>query len=204
MKERKTIRYYLGVDEVGRGALAGPLIVCVLEYKSSTLTSKKVTDSKKLSKREMLQFWRAYKTKFNFSFGIVWPSEIDKLGMTFGTKLAIERALNAISYSSLNLKNLDLYIDGNFKFSFDKVKKTFSVIKGDLSHKGISLASIFAKVYRDEIMRNYDTIYPSYNFKSNVGYGSSLHLNSIKIHSIVRIHRKLFLRKFNEKNLISR
>jgi ribonuclease HII len=199
---RKIIpKSYIAVDEVGRGALAGPLVVCAVVIDSKFRKSKLVKDSKKLSAANRLKVWKVYKPKVRHSFGIVLPSELDKLGMTVGTELAIKRALDGLALFGVDTENLDLLIDGNFKFKFDCVKSTESLIKGDSLCAGISLASIFAKVYRDKIMQNYDIIFPLYNFYSNVGYGSGFHIESIKVNSIVRIHRNLFLRKLYEKNI---
>lgn len=204
MARKITYKKYIAIDEVGRGALAGPLVICAVLIDEGFRNSKRIKDSKKMTKADRGLVWSKWKNKVKFGFGIVLPYELDKLGMTDGTKLAIERGLFSLEVQCGVLLDLDLLIDGNFKFNFSTVKSTSSIVKGDSLYAGISLASIFAKVYRDQIMQNYHTIFPLYNFYSNVGYGSGFHMDAIKVNSNVRIHRNLFLRKLYEKNPVSR
>jgi ribonuclease HII len=193
---------YIGVDEVGRGALAGPLVVCTVLASDKKIEGD-VVDSKLTTRKSRIQIWNKYSTKFKFSFGVVNNTEVDSLGMTKATELAISRALYSLSLTS-KISNKKLVVDGRFKFDFNEVRSTECHIKGESKFKVVALASVFAKLYRDKIMKNYDTILPLYNFNSNVGYGSSFHINSIKVNSFSRIHRKLFLRKINEKITASR
>lgn len=194
----------LGVDEVGRGAFAGPLVVCVVRESRKINRIRILTDSKKLSSGTRKLIVNKYKNFTNYSVGIVWPHEIDRLGMTKSTWLAIDRALRCfnIFYGLTDSENL--ICDGRFKFSFNLVRNFESIVKADLKYKCVSMASILAKVYRDEMMNLYGDVFRIYNFKRNAGYGTLEHRRAICNQSSCRLHRTNFLRKLNEKNFTSR
>ncbi|MFZ7119800.1 MAG: ribonuclease HII [Eubacteriaceae bacterium] len=182
--------YIAGIDEVGRGPLAGPVVSCsvILPSNSSILY---INDSKKLSqsKREIL-FDQIKKEAVSVGIGIIEESIIDKINIYQATKKSmIEAVIN------LQVKPDLLLIDAITLDNIDA--KQFSVVKGDEKCYSIAAASIIAKVTRDNIMMNYHKEYPQYNFLSNKGYGTKEHIDAIKKYGITPIHRLSFLNNIN-------
>ncbi len=184
--------YIAGVDEVGRGALAGPLLACAVIIDQTNLNKlSEVNDSKKLpaSKRKNL----AEIIKLNcrdFAIGKVEAGEIDKMGIGPANILAFSRALQGLASVDFAL------IDGRQFRGFDY--KYHCEIKGDSKSISIAAASIVAKVERDLLMSNLmeDDIY---GFARHAGYGTANHFNQIKLHGPSMHHRRSFLRKFMRK-----
>lgn len=191
---------YLAADEVGRGCFAGPLVVGVVNLpKKIYFYQKYIKDSKKLSTKSRNFIITHLKAKVPFSLGIVSSLEIDELGLTNATRLAIKRAILAYNMFYSDSKIDTLYLDGVFDYGFKELPFVNTIVKGDSKYFEIALAAIFAKVYRDEIMNLYSNVFSNYKFANNVGYGTKIHIESIKNFGITRIHRKIFLRKLNEK-----
>ena len=174
-----------GVDEVGRGSLAGPVISVAYCCNDNTdLSSAK--DSKMISpKRRLLLSEFFKKNSIEWSFGIVSSSVIDKINIHQASLLSMKIALNNL----LSIPN-KVYVDG--KFIPKTIFNTQSVVKGDVIIPVISVASIIAKVFRDNIMVNYSKVFSNYLFEKNFGYGTKYHLNSLKVHGLTKIHRKTF------------
>ena len=174
-----------GVDEVGRGSLAGPVISVAYCCNDNTdLSSAK--DSKMISpKRRLLLAEFFKKNSIEWSFGIVSSSVIDKINIHQASLLSMRIALN-------NLLTIPdkVYVDG--KFIPETIFNTQSVVRGDRIIPVISVASIIAKVFRDNIMVNYSKVFSNYLFEKNYGYGTKYHLNSLKVHGLTKIHRKTF------------
>ena len=174
-----------GVDEVGRGSLAGPVISVAYCCRDNTdLSSAK--DSKMISpKRRLLLAEFFKKNSIEWSFGIISSSVIDKINIHQASLLSMRIALN-------NLLTIPdkVYVDG--KFIPETIFNTQSVVRGDRIIPVISVASIIAKVFRDNIMVNYSKIFSNYSFEKNYGYGTKYHLNSLKVHGLTKIHRKTF------------
>ena len=174
-----------GVDEVGRGSLAGPVISVAYCCRDNTdLSSAK--DSKMISpKRRLLLAEFFKKNSIEWSFGIVSSSVIDKINIHQASLLSMKIALN-------NLLSIPdkVYVDG--KFIPQTIFNTQSVVRGDSIIPVISVASIIAKVFRDNIMVNYSKVFSNYLFEKNYGYGTKYHLNSLKVHGLTKIHRKTF------------
>ena len=171
-----------GVDEVGRGCLAGPVVAAAVILKTS-MTS--LNDSKKLSKKKReLLYNDIIDNSLSVSVGIKWNDYIDQ----FNIKVASEHAMiDAIN--SLSIKPDKILVDG---FSLEIDIENEGIIKGDQKFEQIMAASIIAKVTRDEIMRSFHYIYPEYDFISNNGYGTKKHLNALKHYSYTPIHRLTF------------
>ena len=174
-----------GIDEAGRGPLAGPVIASavILPHDVNLL---EVTDSKKLSekKRERL-FDEIISTAVAVGIGIVHEKEIDKINILQATYKAMQ-----ISVGQLAVKPKILLVDGrraDIKH-FDQE----SIIKGDSKSLSIAAASIIAKVTRDRMMINYDKVFPQYGFAGHKGYGSQKHIETIKTHFATPIHRQSF------------
>ena len=203
----------IGVDEVGRGSWAGPIIAaaCWIDFKDYKLLHSDVDDSKKLKSKKRKEIINSLNNSVKYSTGISSEKEIDFYGLTFANSLAMKRSLFCLMQSFKNLpkdqKNkIHFYIDGKYKPDFSKVEITsmeqekiklnchhlVPLIKGDSKSKTIALASIIAKETRDAIMRNYSSIYPFYHLEKNVGYGTYTHKNAILKYGITKIHRKSF------------
>lgn len=182
------IQYIAGIDEAGRGPLAGPVVIgCVIMPQNSFI--EYVNDSKKVSesKREML-YKKITNEAIAWSTGIVWQDEIDEINILNATKKALTMAID-----NLKVKPDKIVVD-----ALDKIETRgipyISVIKGDAKIYSISAASIIAKVTRDRIMREYDEIYPEYEFSRHKGYGTAKHIQAIKEYGICPLHRKSFVK----------
>jgi len=174
----------VGIDEVGRGCWAGPLVAgaVVLE---GTLAGLK--DSKLLSKSQRERLAKAIETRaLPTGLGWVTPAEIDELGLTAAVRLAMRRALQqiAIDYD-------EIIIDGNVNFLIDNPKAR-AIIKADTSVPAVSAASVIAKVARDRYMTEAVAHYPKYGFERHVGYGTALHHERLKLHGVSELHRRSF------------
>ena len=184
------LKYICGIDEAGRGPLAGPVVVaCAIMPKDSFIEG--VNDSKKVSekKREKL-YDEIINEAIAWSVGIVDQNEIDEINILNATK----KALN-IAVSSLKVRPDRVLVDALEHIDTAGVPYT-SIIKGDAKIYSISAASIIAKVTRDRIMREWDEIYPEYGFAAHKGYGTSKHIQAIKENGICSIHRKSFVKNF--------
>lgn len=174
-----------GVDEAGRGPLAGPVVAAAVVLPDDCVIDG-LDDSKKLSrsKREILSE-EIKVISLSYAIGIVEPEEIDKVNILRAALLAME-----ISVKKLTTKPDYLLIDGNQRTSLMLMQET--IVKGDSKSCSIAAASILAKVARDSIMEEYHSIYPEYNFKSHKGYPTKEHYQAIKEHGPCPIHRKSF------------
>ncbi len=197
----------VGLDEAGRGPLAGPVVagaVCVSSSSYKFIKLKGINDSKKLSEKQRDFFYEKLTNDKNIQWGIGIVSEkvIDKINILEATKLAMQKAINSLCPKLQSFGNQDivdfLLIDGNFKIDASRLRQSFgvpkqkSIIKGDQKVFSIAAASIIAKVTRDRIVRQMDTRYPQYEFKKHKGYGTVLHLKNIKKFGPCKIHRKSF------------
>ena len=200
-------RVMIGVDEVGRGCWAGPVLSCASYiYPSKFMNLPKINDSKKMSKKHRREIFVSSSTFSRSAIGSSTVNEIENLGINASNDLAALRAVVLMVQNfSLNTdKNLffDIFIDGNRIPSFDMFEKLFAlirnrikiycIIKGDSKIMSIALASIIAKEIRDTIMYQQHLLYPYYNFKNNVGYGTKEHRDMIIKHGITKIHRRNF------------
>lgn len=183
----------LGIDEVGRGPLAGPLVVgAVILPDQERPWFHELKDSKKLSikKREALN--ELILAESTTGLGWVAAEELDQLGITASLKLATRRAVKQIK--SLHTPFYQIIIDGNINFLTNTPleKYTSTCIKGDSKIREISAASIIAKVARDHYMINLATKYPNYGFDKHVGYGTKTHREAIYKYGLTPEHRKSF------------
>ena len=184
------VKYIAGIDEAGRGPLAGPVVIgCVIMKPESFI--EYVNDSKKVSetKREML-YEKITEEAIAWSTGIVDEKEIDELNILNATKKALTEAID-----KLEIKPDVILVDALDKIDTKGIKY-ISVIKGDAKIYSISAASIIAKVTRGRIMKEYDEVYPQYGFAGHKGYGTAKHIQAIKQHGICPLHRKTFTKNF--------
>jgi len=179
-----------GVDEVGRGPLAGPV------YAAAVILSKKHTligleDSKKISKKKReLLFLDIRKQAISIGVGYADVKTIDKINIREASFIAMEMALKNLS------KTPDYALIDGFPLNSQNIPNE-GVIKGDTIHDNIKAASIIAKVIRDNLMSKYNLIFPEYNFLKNNGYGTKEHIEALEKHKATPIHRKTF-RKVSE------
>ena len=179
--------FFCGIDEVGRGPLAGPVVAgaVVLPKESRILY---INDSKKLSakKREEL-FEVIQKEAVSVGIGMASPERIDEINILQATYEAMRQAVANLSVKPNLLLNDAVTIPG-------MDMKQVPIIKGDAKSISIGAASIMAKVYRDRMMEEYDHIFPGYDFASNKGYGSKEHIEAIHRQGPCPIHRRSFLK----------
>lgn len=192
---KKGFKHVAGIDEAGRGPLAGPVVsgaVLILEKDFREVKRiKSVKDSKQLSekKREEVYPNLTNHPKLNWGIGIVSEKVIDKINILEATKLSMIKAIKNLEKKN-KIKVDYIILDGKMKLDFEAEQE--SIIKADDKVFSVSAASIIAKVTRDRMMIKYDKKYPGYNFKKHKGYGTKEHLKNIKKKGICGIHRKSF------------
>lgn len=178
----------LGIDEVGRGPWAGPLVVGAVVLGGTAIEG--LTDSKKLSKkrREALDVMIRDQAA-GYGLGWVAASEIDEIGLSAALRLATIRAVEQIT-----APYHEIIIDGTINFLADTAKGKYvaTIKKADLLIPSVSAASIIAKVARDNYMAEQDAVYPGYKFGAHVGYGTAIHRDAIENHGVTPLHRLSF------------
>ena len=181
----------IGLDEVGRGPLAGPVVSCgCLFNRYDRLPENiKITDSKKHTAKQRQKLFSLFKKLqedkiIEFHLGFASVNEIDEFNILEATKLSMKRVLD-----KFNKSNSNIIIDGNFSLNYKNEK---SVIGGDKISLSIATASIIAKVHRDRLMNILDNKFTYYHWKSNAGYGTKKHIEAIHKHGITLFHRKSF------------
>ncbi|MCX6723749.1 MAG: ribonuclease HII [Candidatus Staskawiczbacteria bacterium] len=210
---KKGYKFVVGLDEAGRGPLAGPVVAGAViinpkhemrNPKQYRISSLGIRDSKQLSEkqRERLFKFLTRHQDIRWGIGIVSEKIIDKINILEATKLAMQKAVENLkkdgwvhnsryrAKSEPGVKVDFLLIDGNFRIKSNVPQK--SIIKGDQKVVSISAASIIAKVTRDRIMKKIHKKYPQYNFAKHKGYPTKLHREMIKKFGICPIHRKSF------------
>lgn len=187
-------KHIFGIDEVGRGPVAGPIVVCFYCFNQKNDIIKDVNDSKKISERKRNLIVEDIKNvSYDYSIGSSSNIEIDRYGIIEANRLAIERA-----YNRLNIKPDYLIFDYTtcdvdfLNIKYEKIKK------GDGLVYSIASASIIAKVFRDNLMMNISRFFPEYKFYKNKGYGTKEHIDAINKNNISSFHRKSFCNNFNK------
>lgn len=183
----------LGIDEVGRGPLAGPLVIgAVILPDDERPWFKELRDSKKLTAKKREELNKLILKEASTGLGWVEASELDEIGISKALKLATKRAVKQVQ--SLHISFSQIIIDGKVNFLSDTplAKYTSTCIKGDDKIREISSASIIAKVARDHYMVELAKKYPEYNFDKHVGYGTKTHVAAIYKYGLTSEHRKSF------------
>ena len=183
-----------GIDEAGRGPLAGPVVVgAVVMPRDSKI--EWVNDSKKVTeKRREILYDKITEEALAWGVGIVSEKEIDQINILNATKMGLHLALGEV-IEKLGEKPDIVIVDALKDIDTFQIPYQ-SIIKGDATRYSIACASIIAKVTRDRIMRQWDEIYPVYNFEKNKGYGTSEHINALKDYGPCQIHRRSFIKHF--------
>ena len=184
------IKYIAGIDEAGRGPLAGPVVIgCVIMPEDSMIEG--INDSKKVSekKREKL-YDEIIENAISWSVAIIDKQDIDELNILNATKKGVTEAIQG-----LKTKPELILVDALNGIDTCNIKYD-SIIKVDAICYSISAASILAKVTRDRIMREWDEVYPQYGFAKHKGYGTKAHIEALKEYGPCPIHRKTFIKHF--------
>ena len=184
------IEYICGIDEAGRGPLAGPVVVgAVILPKDSFIEG--VNDSKKISEKKREKIYdQIIEEAISYSVGIVDQKTIDEINILNATKLGVKLALEG-------LKQKPDVIMVDALTNMDTLGIPYiSVVKGDAKNYSIAAASIIAKVTRDRIMKEWDELYPAYGFAKHKGYGTAEHIRVIKENGPCILHRKSFIKNF--------
>lgn len=194
------VKSICGIDEAGRGPLAGPVVVAsVIMPKDSMIEG--INDSKKISekKREVL-YEKIIEEAVAYGVGIIDQNEIDRINILNATKEGLTTCIKELE-KDLREKNRGfdkpdiILVDALTKIDTDGISYR-SIIKGDAKSYSIAAASIIAKVTRDRIMRQWDEVYPEYGFEKHKGYGTAMHINAIKEYGLCPLHRKTFVKNF--------
>jgi len=192
--ERKYIekgyKYIAGVDEVGRGPLAGP-VVCASVIMPLDDIIDGIDDSKKLSERKRKELSEKIKEKaIAYSIKEIWQDEIDQINILNAVKKCMYGAVEGLSVKAdvTLVDGVDIGLPINAEY----------IVKGDLKSYTIGCASILAKVYRDEMMIRYAQEYPEYGFEKHKGYGTKAHIEKIKEKGPCKLHRRTFIKNFWE------
>jgi len=171
-----------GTDEVGRGCLAGPVVAAAVILKKRIDNLK---DSKALSPKIRSELAKKILDNSYYGFGLVSNQKIDEINILNASLLAMKRAI-----LNLPIKPTLVLVDGIHKPDLEISMR--AIIGGDSSEDAISAASIIAKVFRDDLMINYEKKYPGFDFQNNKGYGTKYHLQALKDFGSCPIHRKTF------------
>ena len=192
----KKVNYIVGIDEVGRGPLAGPVTLCACAVPSDFDFSQfeGIKDSKKLSEKKRVE-WHAKisdmkeKKMLDFAHASIPASEIDGIGIARAIEEAIRLCLVELN---LNPELVEVRLDGSLKAP-KEYNNQKTIIKGDEKEPVISAASIVAKVVRDGYMIEVSATYPAYGFDRHKGYGTSAHIIAIREHGVTPLHRQTFI-----------
>ncbi|MEX2012290.1 MAG: ribonuclease HII [Patescibacteria group bacterium] len=179
LRQERGIQKIVGVDEVGRGALAGPLIVCAIELTSEIAG---INDSKLINPPgRVILCGQIRALAEQIRFGWATNLEIDELGLAAAQRLAYQRALNDI--------DAELVLTDNIALDRPHISK----VRGDQFFYSVAAASIVAKTLRDTLMRSYHQFFPNYFWQNNAGYGTKAHFDAIARHGTTKLHRQSFL-----------
>lgn len=196
-------RYIIGIDEAGRGPLAGPLsvgAVCapVTATIEHTFFEKGIRDSKKLTlgKREELFDWIRHNNELRHVVTMVGPRVVDREGISTATRTAISRALKRLVPSDCTPDDVLVLLDGGLRAPTAYLHQA-TIIKGDEKEPLIALASVVAKVSRDAKMRTLGFQYPEYGFEGHKGYATKEHYEALRKHGMCDSHRRSFLKKLH-------
>lgn len=190
-------RWIIGIDEVGRGPLAGPITVAAVAATGNSKFWKNIKNSKKLSPLKREEWNKKIRRRFIYTIASVGPMIIDRIGINKAAKLAVRRVLKKLS-GSWNLKagSCAIMLDGGLHAPKIYPRQE-TIIKGDERHPLIAAASIVAKVHRDAYMKRLHKKFPPYGFDRHKGYGTAFHRASLKTHGLSSVHRRSFCANIN-------
>ncbi len=184
------LKYVCGIDEAGRGPLAGPVVVASVILPENSMIEG-INDSKKVSESKREKWYDIIiQEAISYGIGIIYQDEIDEINILQATKKGLHEAV-----MKMEIKPNVILVDA--LTGIDTLGIPYkSIIKGDAKSYSIGAASIIAKVTRDRIMREWDKVYPEYGFAGHKGYGTAKHIEAIKKYGLTPIHRKTFCKNF--------
>lgn len=199
-KQKQGFEFIVGVDEVGRGSLAGPVVACAVIFDCLRMTrlskidqnwTNQINDSKQLTPKKREELAEVIKENAVFAFGEVSPEVIDEINIHNATLLAMKKAVEGLLFQMKQPEKIFVVVDGKFKIPEINFSQE-AVIDGDNQVFSIAAASIVAKVYRDGLMRELGEAYEKYEFSKHKGYGTLSHRQAILKHGLSPIHRISF------------
>ena len=197
--KRQGFNFVIGVDEVGRGPLAGPVVACAVILKNKKFKNK-IRDSKQLTAQERERAFDEIYEKSSVGIGAVNEAIIDKINILEATRIAMEKAVLSLVSNFFKEKQLKekkilnkicVLVDGS-RLNLNLPYKSKNIIAGDRKSLSIASASIIAKVIRDRMMSMFGRLYPEYGFAKHKGYGTRQHLKALEINGPSLIHRRSF------------
>ena len=199
--EKQNLKAIAGIDEAGRGPLAGPVVVaCVIMPRNSMIEG--INDSKKIAEKKREKLYELITEEaISYGVGIVGQKEIDEINILQATKKGLTLAIKEMEEKlrknpkSGIIKPDVILVDALTKINTDGIPYK-SIIHGDAISYSIACASIIAKVTRDRIMRQWDEVYPQYGFAKHKGYGTAAHIAAIKKYGLCPLHRITFTKNF--------
>ena len=199
--EKNKLTAIAGIDEAGRGPLAGPVVVaCCIMPRNSMIEG--VNDSKKIAEKKRERLYDLITQEaISYGVGIIGQNEIDEINILQATKKGLTMAIKDMEEklketSELGITKPDaILVDALTKIDTDGIPYK-SIVHGDAISYSISCASIIAKVTRDRIMRQWDEVYPQYGFEKHKGYGTAMHIQAIKEYGLCPLHRRSFTKNF--------
>ncbi len=199
--EQNNLITVAGIDEAGRGPLAGPVVVaCCMMPRNSMIEG--VNDSKKIAEKKREKLYDLITQEaISYGVGIIGQNEIDEINILQATKKGLTMAIKDMEEKlkenpELGITKPDaILVDALTKIDTDGIPYK-SIIHGDAISYSISCASIIAKVTRDRIMRQWDEVYPQYGFEKHKGYGTAAHIQAIKEYGLCPLHRRSFTKNF--------
>ncbi|MBU6389189.1 ribonuclease HII [Patescibacteria group bacterium] len=196
----------IGIDEVGRGAWAGPVVVGAVGLADLTLDRlltecrvPELRDSKKYSRQQRERIFDWCENRLIWAVGVAEAEEIDDSGLSAAIRSAAGRAITDLRAKGVPISRITA--DAGLFHPYESEIPTERLVRGDEYIQEISLASIMAKVWRDRLMIAHNRAYPAYGFERHVGYGTAAHRAAIREYGLTPLHRHLFLRRFSADTL---
>lgn len=198
---QKRLKTIAGIDEAGRGPLAGPVVVaCCLMPRNSMIEG--VNDSKKIAEKKREKLYESITEEaISYGVGIIGQTEIDEINILNATKKGLTKAIQEMEEKLKQKPELGIIkpdailVDALTKIDTDGIPYQ-SIVHGDAISYSIACSSIIAKVTRDRMMRQWDEIYPQYGFAKHKGYGTAAHIQAIKEYGLCPLHRRSFTKNF--------
>lgn len=198
---QKGLKTIAGIDEAGRGPLAGPVVVaCCLMPRNSMIEG--VNDSKKIAEKKREKLYESITEEaISYGVGIIGQTEIDEINILNATKKGLTKAIQEMEEKLKQKPELGIIkpdailVDALTKIDTDGIPYQ-SIVHGDAISYSIACSSIIAKVTRDRIMRQWDEIYPQYGFAKHKGYGTAAHIQAIREYGLCPLHRRSFTKNF--------
>ncbi|MFH0762663.1 MAG: ribonuclease HII [Candidatus Omnitrophota bacterium] len=190
--QKQGYNFIIGVDEAGRGPLAGPVVAAAVILKGNRRFKNRIDDSKKLTPLAREEAFLELSRKAVFGIGIMSEKVIDRVNILQATRLAMEQAVISLLKKMNFPKSANPYIITDGRIPLNIALPCKGIIGGDRKSKTIAAASIFAKVTRDRIMKMYDLVFPQYGFEKHKGYPTREHIRKLKKLGPSLIHRQSF------------